>query len=246
VREDWQDKDFYAVLAVDPSASPIEIRRAYRAAARDLGDTGSDDPRRAELDEAYAVLRDATLRAEYDGMEPTAGTPGAREAGGLSPMRKWGAIGAGTVVATIGYTGFVAALVGEETVDTTIPFVALLVMIASHVPVALISRHPERWMAAGKGMGVTAVVGTGLVALGVLFPVAAVGALGFGGLFSYSQESKRYRRPRILWVSGVALYTLASLYVVPDFGIVLAPIFPFNALGISDHFVDRRARRATG
>ena len=50
--------------------------------------------------------------------------------------------------------------------DDIDPFVALLVMIACHVPVALISRHPERWLAAGKAMGVTAVVGTALVALG--------------------------------------------------------------------------------
>lgn len=63
--------DLYALLDVHPSASPDAIRRAYRARARELhpdlaGASTAADARMAELNAAWAVLRDPARRSRYD------------------------------------------------------------------------------------------------------------------------------------------------------------------------------------
>lgn len=66
--------DLYAVLGVLPTATQTEISRAYRALVRKhhpdtrpriAPETDPDDALRQVI-AAYAVLRDATRRAEYD------------------------------------------------------------------------------------------------------------------------------------------------------------------------------------
>lgn len=65
-------KDYYAVLGVLPSAEEVVIRAAYRALAQRYHPDRLDGPhedvngRMAEINEAYAILSDATQRKEYD------------------------------------------------------------------------------------------------------------------------------------------------------------------------------------
>ena len=64
-------KDYYHILAVDKSASPEEIKRAYRKLAvrhhpdHNPGDKNAEE-RFKEISEAYAVLIDAAKRGQYD------------------------------------------------------------------------------------------------------------------------------------------------------------------------------------
>lgn len=64
--------DHYATFGVLPSAEGIVIRAAYRALAQRYhpdkwtGDPSEAHCRMSELNEAYRVLSDGTLRAEYD------------------------------------------------------------------------------------------------------------------------------------------------------------------------------------
>jgi molecular chaperone DnaJ len=59
--------DLYAILGLRPDAAPEEIKRAYRAKAREHHpDAGGDAERFKEVTRAYEVLSDADRRARYD------------------------------------------------------------------------------------------------------------------------------------------------------------------------------------
>lgn len=68
-------RDAYLILQVDPSAHPDVIQAAYRVLARQLHPDGAPESdvvggpghrKMADLNWAYAVLKDADRRAEYD------------------------------------------------------------------------------------------------------------------------------------------------------------------------------------
>jgi molecular chaperone DnaJ len=71
MNREWIDKDFYKVLGVSSSATPEEIKRAYRKLAQKYhpdanpGDAGAED-RFKDISEAYAVLSDTEQKKEYD------------------------------------------------------------------------------------------------------------------------------------------------------------------------------------
>ena len=61
------NKDYYGVLGVDKDASQTEIDREYkRQAARHHPDRGGSEEQMKFVNEAYGVLKDATLRRAYD------------------------------------------------------------------------------------------------------------------------------------------------------------------------------------
>ena len=76
-------RDYYEVLGVSKDASADEIKRAFRARARDVHPDTSDhedaEELFKELNAAYEVLSDPGKRANYDRFgvaEPGGGFPG--------------------------------------------------------------------------------------------------------------------------------------------------------------------------
>ncbi|PJD94848.1 MAG: cytochrome C biogenesis protein [Legionella sp.] len=64
------NKDYYAIMGVDPKASEQEIKTAYRRLARkyhpDISKEPNAEERFKEMGEAYETLKDPQKRAQYD------------------------------------------------------------------------------------------------------------------------------------------------------------------------------------
>lgn len=84
-------RDYYDILGVSRTASPDEIKKAYRRKAKELHpDRNKDDPtseaKFKEANAAYDVLKDDQKRAAYDQFGESAfdGSMGGRQGGGFS------------------------------------------------------------------------------------------------------------------------------------------------------------------
>lgn len=88
--KDYYEKDYYAALGVSKTATAAEIKKAYRALARDLhpdknpGDAKAEN-RFKDVSEAYDVLSDDTKRKEYDEAREMVASGGFRGFGGQNP-----------------------------------------------------------------------------------------------------------------------------------------------------------------
>ncbi|MFF4489054.1 J domain-containing protein [Streptomyces sp. NPDC001544] len=98
--------DLYAVLGVQPSATPEKITSAFRARVRELRpDTRVDAATAARFGEvraAYETLRDPALRAAYDQRHahqpgPVPGRPAWRYTAALGAIRREPPLRAGPV-----------------------------------------------------------------------------------------------------------------------------------------------------
>ena len=82
-------KDYYAVLGVSESASPEDIKKAYRKLARkyhpDVSKEENASDKFKDVGEAYEVLKDPEKRAEYDELKKY----GARQDGSFERPPGW-------------------------------------------------------------------------------------------------------------------------------------------------------------
>ncbi|MBW8772984.1 MAG: J domain-containing protein, partial [Gemmatimonadetes bacterium] len=149
-------KDFYQVLGVPDTATPPEIKKAYRRLAKQYHpDANPNNPQAAErfkeISEAHTVLSDADQRAKYDRMRKYGAFSGAgpRPAGGRGPgpggagevdenSFDFGDIGLGDIFSSIfGARGRKEEARGPEGIETVVEIPFRVAAMGGKVPVAI-------------------------------------------------------------------------------------------------------------
>jgi curved DNA-binding protein CbpA len=111
--------DHYRTLQVVPEAEPEVVRAAYRAlSGRHHPDVvGGSDARMRQLNEAWTVLRDPTLRREYDRKRALAAIVPADPSPGHQPAPPAPQGGTGSVLDFGRYTGWTLGALSRHDPD---------------------------------------------------------------------------------------------------------------------------------
>jgi molecular chaperone DnaJ len=148
-------KDFYQVLGVPDTASPEEIKKAYRRLAKQYHpDANPNNPQAAErfkeVSEAHAVLSDADKRKQYDQMRRLGAFDGGFRRGGAGArpggptdfeagfdFSDIGSFGLGDIFSSIFGRGRREETAEAETVETVVEIPFRVAALGGKVPVRL-------------------------------------------------------------------------------------------------------------
>lgn len=168
----------------------------------------------------------------------------------LSPQRKWRAITFATLVLVPAFWSMLAGLVALADDDVRggpnpgaavafglclIPFVFLVL--------AFSSEHPKAPGAVVKAMGLTLLVGIPVSAVAGDAATGLVAGIGAGGVVALRMDADHTWKSRALAVAAASVYTFLLLRVAGAIVLLPAPVFPFTAIGLADHVMERRSGR---
>jgi hypothetical protein len=164
----------------------------------------------------------------------------------LSPQRKWRAITLATVLLAPALWALLAGLVavGSDEPDAPsagaaiafglclIPFVFILLAFASE--------HPHAPGAAVRAMSLCLLVGIPVSALAADAVTGIVAGVGAGGVVALRIDASHSRARRAAGVAVAAGYSFVLVRLAGPVALIAAPIFPFTALGLADHYSEWR------
>ena len=117
-----------------------------------------------------------------------------------------------------------------------IPFVYMVL--------AFSSEHPQAPGAVVKAMGLFLIVGIPVSAIAADAVSGLVAGLGAGGIVALRADIGHSTKARAAAVVIAASYSYVLARVAGPAVLVFAPVFPFTALGLADHYVEWRDQRA--
>jgi hypothetical protein len=166
----------------------------------------------------------------------------------LSPQRKWRAI---TIATLVLVPAFWSMLAGTVSIATGTPQgapnpAAALAFGFALIPfvfigLAFLSEHPTAPAAAARAMGVSVLVGIVVSAFAADAVTRIVAGVGAGGICALRADDDHTTKARVLAVVAAAAYAFVLVRVAGPITLLAAPVFPFTALGLADHFAERRA-----
>lgn len=168
----------------------------------------------------------------------------------LSPKRKWRAITIATLLLVPGFWSMLAGLVSiasEETEGEPNAAAALALGFALipfvFIVLAFLSWHPRAPGAVVKAMGMSLLIGIPVSALAADAVTGLVAGIGAGGILALRSDTLHDWKHRATAVAFAALYTFVLARTVGDLVLLSAPVFPFTAIGLADHYSEWRAEK---
>jgi hypothetical protein len=168
----------------------------------------------------------------------------------LPPQRKWRAILVATLVLVPAFWSLLVGLVAlasdePDAPDPGPPMAFGLALIPFvFVVLAFMSEHPRPAGAVLRAMGLALLVGIPVSALAQDAVTGIVAGVGAGGIAALRRDPDSTTRSRVLAVVVAAAYTFVLVRLAGGLVLLPAPIFPFTAIGVSDHLAERAAERA--
>ena len=165
----------------------------------------------------------------------------------LTPQRKWRAITLATLLLAVAFWSLLAGLVSLASDDSTgepqagaaialglslIPFV--------FVVLAFLSEQPRASTAVLKAMGLALLVGIPVSAIAADAVSGIVAGAGAGGIAALRSDGPHSWRIRAAALAFATAYAFVLVRTIGAAALLPAPIFPFTALGLADHYAEWR------
>jgi hypothetical protein len=170
----------------------------------------------------------------------------------LSPERKWRAITLATLLLAPAVWCLIGGLVAAASDEPGGPApglpiaLGLAILPFVFIVLAFASEHPRAPGAVVKAMTLCLLVGIMVSAVAGDAVTGIVAGVGAGGIAALRGDVLHDWRTRAGAVAVGAAYSFVLARVAGPAVLVAAPIFPFTALGLADHFSEwRQARGAT-
>jgi hypothetical protein len=109
-----------------------------------------------------------------------------------------------------------------------------------YIALSFLSWHPSAPGAVLRAMGLFALVGIVVSALAVDGVTGLVAGFGAGGIAALRADLVHERKHRIVAVVLAAGYAFVLARVLPPAVLVGGPVFPLTAVGLADHWSERR------
>ncbi len=168
----------------------------------------------------------------------------------LSPKRRWQTITVGTLLLVPAYWAMLAGLIsaaGGRAKGGPDPAAALalgLVVIPFvFIVVAMMSGQPRWPSSVLKAMGLALLVGIPVSALAGDAVTGIVAGIGAGGIAALRGDPDHGWKTRAAAVAFACVYTFVLVRAASALALLPAPVFPLTAIGLADHWSERRAAR---